>query len=271
LEKKELDKNEEGFLLITIEGKGNFTQLTAPIIQWPKELEGFDPSVKDFLDKRLVPLSGARIFRYPFISSLPGQWKIPATRLSFFNTSTRTYQIISADSILVTISSKEYKKSSTEIINSKKETSIEEANKKVSRIAFVLVISLIVAAVIYWSFSGRRKQQGPNAKQAMPVQTIDDLFLSIEDPTIPGKEFYRSIHQVTWKFLIEHYHLSGTAMNKLALTDQLNQKGNEVSSITALLYLLDHFETAMFTNIGLEENREELIKKTKAILKQLKT
>jgi hypothetical protein len=271
LEKKDLDKNEEGFLLLTVEGKGNFTQLTAPIIQWPKELEGFEPSVKDFLDKRLVPLNGARIFRYPFISSQPGHWKIPATRFSFFNTATKSYQTLYSDSLFATISSKEFKKPVGKIITDKKKSPIEEVNRRVSRIAFVLVILLIVGAITYWSFSGRRKRLKSEPLPAKPVQTIDELFLSLSDATISEREYYNRLHQSTWKYLINTYNLSGTGTNKNMLASKLEQKGNETATITELLHLLNHFETAMFTNIGLEENRTDLTDKTKTILKQLRT
>ena len=270
LEKKDLDKNEEGFLLLTVEGKGNFTQLTAPAIQWPKELEGFDPSVKDFLDKRLVPLTGARIFRYPFISSQPGDWKIPATRFSFFNIAAKNYQTLYSDSLFVTISSKEFKKPVEKIIKGEKKIPIEEVNRKVSRIAFVLVILLIVTAISYWSLSGRRKKLKSEPVVTKPAQTIDELFLPLSDAVISEKEYYDRLHQATWKYLIDTYSLSGTGTNKNLLANRLEQKGNETAIITELLHLLNHFETAMFTNIDLEENRMDLTQRTKTILKQLR-
>jgi len=272
LEKKTLDKNEEGFLLVTIEGKGNFTQLPAPIIQWPKELEGFDPSVKDFLDKRLVPLTGARIFRYPFISSQPGQWKIQINRFSFFNTVSKKYQIVSPDSVFVTINSKEFKKPVSEKTDtSKRKTSIEEVNKKVSRIAFVLVSLVITGTIAYWSFFGRRKKRITTPAITVPDQTPDDLFSLITSKNISDKEFYHEMHQTTWRYLVNAYNLSGTEMNKNTLADKMGQKGNDILTVTELLLLLNHFETAMFTNVSLEENKTELVDKIKAILKQLKT
>ena len=270
VKKKQLDKNEEGFLLITIEGKGNFTQLTAPIVQWPKELEGFEPSVKDFLDKRLVPLSGARIFSYPFISSQPGKWQIPAIHFSFFNTATKNYQAISSDSVTVNISSREYKKPATEtIIKNPKKTSIDEANKRVSRIAFALVVLLIVGAIVYWSFFSKRKpKEEPEAAISQP--SIDDLFSPVTSENISIREFYQVMYHTTWKYLAVNYRLSGTEMNKTILTNKLEQYKNDALLITELTDMLNHFETAMFTNIGLQENRGALIAKIKYVLKQLK-
>ena len=269
LKKKNLDKNEEGFLLITLEGRGNFTQITAPLIQWPRELEGFEPSVKDFLDKRLVPLSGARIFSYPFISAQPGTWKIPAAQFSFFNSATKNYQRLRSDSLVVNISSKEFKKAVNEkIVKVEKKTSIDEVNKKVSRIAFLLVLALIVGAILYWTFFSRRKIKEDRQTEPAPP-SIDDLFLPVADENISIREFYRGLHQNTWSYLAGKFDLTGTEMNKPILEFKLTQHKNNRILINELMGLLHHFETAMFTNIGLDENREELIEKTKDVLRQL--
>ena len=60
LEKDELSRNEDGYLLVHVNGQGNFNQLVAPIIQWPEGIEGFEPTVVDAFDKQQVPLKGSR-------------------------------------------------------------------------------------------------------------------------------------------------------------------------------------------------------------------
>lgn len=77
LANNQLFKNEEGTFAVEIKGKGNFTQLISPAVHWPKGLEGFEPVVKDSLDKTAVPLAGHRIFKYGFISAKPGIYTIP--------------------------------------------------------------------------------------------------------------------------------------------------------------------------------------------------
>ena len=55
VEKNNLAKDEQGTLEITLSGKGNFIQVSAPAIQWPAGVEGFEPTIKDALDKTFVP------------------------------------------------------------------------------------------------------------------------------------------------------------------------------------------------------------------------
>ena len=82
--KNKLSREEGDMLEITISGKGNFVQLNAPAVQWPKGMEGFEPSVKDSLDKSASPLTGSRTYRYPFVSATAGEYTIPGITFSFF-------------------------------------------------------------------------------------------------------------------------------------------------------------------------------------------
>lgn len=274
VEKKELDKNEEGFFIITVEGKGNFTQITAPIVQWSNEIEGFEPSVKDFLDKRNVPLSGTRVFRYPFVSAKPGKWKIPAINFSFFNTDTNNYRNISTDTLFVSISSKEFKKK--DAINSattENKISIEAANKKASRIAFTIVVLLVIGVVGYLLLKERNnKTPIDDILPEENLPTVDEIFEAINnDDNNANDKFYAGLNQSTWKYLTQLYNLSGTEMNKNILIKKMKQTGNADELINEIAILLTQFETAAFTKIDTNENRMELIEKTKSVLKEIKS
>jgi len=273
VDKYELDKNEQGFLTVTIEGKGNFTQITPPVIQWPKELEGFEPTVKDFLDKRNVPLTGGRIFRYPFISSTPGKWTIPSVSFSFFSSAARNYKTFSEDSMIVSISSKEFKKAEVVPVDTReKKVSIDEANKKVSRIAVTLVAIAIIAALSFWLFKGKKKKEPEATEPVIQPPSVDDFFTPVStDESITGKDFYKSLQQATWSFLSAQYNLAGSGMNKYFLNAILKQSGNEQSLIDELVNELNFLETALFTGLEANENRNELVEKMQSILKRLKT
>jgi hypothetical protein len=272
IDKNELDKNEQGFLTVTIEGKGNFTQITPPVIQWPKELEGFEPTVKDFLDKRNVPLNGGRIFKYPFISSTPGKWRIPAVSFSYFSSAAHNYRTVSADSMIVNISSKEFKKTETVPADTgEKKVSIEEANKRVSRIAVSLVAIAIIAALSFWLFKGKRKKEPERNEPVVKPPSLDDFLASVStDETVPAKEFYKSLQQASWNYLAAKYKLSGSGMNKYSLTATLKQTGNEQSVIDELVNELNFLETSLFTGLEANENSAELISKMLSILSKLK-
>jgi hypothetical protein len=107
--------NEEGFFEVMISGKGNFTQLNAPEIKWPKGIEGFAPIIKDSMDKMKFPLEGFRIFRYPFIASKPGNYELPAIRFSFFESNAKQYKTASSLTQQVLVSNKILKTATPDI------------------------------------------------------------------------------------------------------------------------------------------------------------
>jgi hypothetical protein len=273
IEKNELDRNEQGFLTITVEGRGNFTQITPPVIQWPQELEGFEPTVKDFLDKRNVPLTGSRIFRYPFVSSAPGKWTIAAPGFCFFNTQTHSYKTITVDRLTVTITAKEFRKAeSASGETGEKKVSIEQANKRVSRTAFTLVAIAVVSALSYWAFKGRRKKYQEVIDPDIPLPAVDFFFGSInKDETVADKDFFKAVQQAAWLFLSAHYQLSGSGMNKDSLAAALRLAGNDELLIEGLMDELNILETALFTGIELNEsNRAERVEKMRSLLARLK-
>jgi hypothetical protein len=272
LEKNGLEKNEEGFLVIRIEGKGNFTQVTVPRIDWPKELEGFEPAITDLFDNRNVPLSGSRVFKYPFISSVPGTWTIPSAHFSFYNTDSNKYRSISTVSNKVAISNKEFKKKETAAAApGEKPVSIEAVNKKASRFAFMLVALLVIAVVAYLLYKERNSKKGmPVIIPEIKLPSAGEIFepLSI-DENITSDNFYPLLQQCTWKYLTQLYNLSGTEMNKNVLAKKMAQHGNNQQLIDDITILLKQFETAIFTKMETDENMPELVEKTKSVLKKI--
>ncbi|HET6994015.1 MAG TPA: BatD family protein, partial [Chitinophagaceae bacterium] len=109
LEKPEIARNEEGAFIITVSGKGNFTQLSAPAVEWPNGIETFEPIIKDSLDKTQAPLRGSRSFRFPFISSQPGTYTFPSVSFSFFDPDSNRYKTISSQPAKVVVSNTEKK------------------------------------------------------------------------------------------------------------------------------------------------------------------
>lgn len=94
LEKNSFGINETGKLMITISGEGNLQLLTAPKISWPNDAEAFDPTIKSNIFHNTVPLSGSKIFIFPFSSNRQGNYILPSISFSFFNPQKEKYQTI---------------------------------------------------------------------------------------------------------------------------------------------------------------------------------
>ena len=142
----ELAKNEEGMLEVTINGTGNFIQLTAPSINWPEGIDAFEPTVKDNFDKNISPLTGTRTFRFPFVCSLKGLNIIPPIQFNYFDIDSNSYKTITTSIVKLDV----IEVQRVNPAETKSKTSMTDVNKTSSRLAAGIVIGLVLLVLIYW-------------------------------------------------------------------------------------------------------------------------
>ncbi|MGQ0739839.1 MAG: BatD family protein [Bacteroidota bacterium] len=264
----QLAKDEQGVLEITISGKGNFTQLDAPVLQWPGGVEGFEPVLKDDLDKTKVPLHGKRTFSFPFVCAAPGSYKMPPVIFSYFDTDSNAYKTIISNSPEVTVSNKE--KKIPEIVKPK--TSFAEQNERAARIAGGIAVAAVLAIIGYWIF--KKKEPEPAAavtgQPAMP--SGEELLKPVYGVLAGGdREFYSALQSAIWLFASQRFGLSGSEMNKQALMATMNERLTDKSLSGQLLLVLETCEAGMFTNAALSESKEELLCQAKDVLEKTDT
>jgi hypothetical protein len=264
--KSRLSKNEEGLLEISIKGKGNFVQLDAPVIRWPAGMEGFAPAIKDSLDKSVVPLKGSRTFRFPFVCVNAGTYNLPAISFSFFDTDSNSYKTVSAKGLEVRVSNTVQRNS----LPQKKNTSIAAQSEKASRIAVIIIASLVLAILLYW---GLIKKEKPAAiiipeKPALPAIPVllEPVYLSM---TGESNIFFRELHGATWNFLHQRFGFSGSEMNKQLVQSRMNDAGIDDNTIQQLLTVLSQCETGIFTNADLGDDKEALMQRIKTVLEKI--
>lgn len=86
-------------LTLVISGKGNFIQLTPPVVAWPRGFEPFEPVVEEDLDPTSVPVSGRKIYRYAFAADSMGSFQIPPVQLTYFDPARAAYATTRTDSL----------------------------------------------------------------------------------------------------------------------------------------------------------------------------
>lgn len=77
--------NEAINLKLEFRGNGNLGLIGAPEIQWPKDLEVFDPEIQDRITTDLQGQRGRRSFTYLVIPRAPGQYSVSLPELSYFD------------------------------------------------------------------------------------------------------------------------------------------------------------------------------------------
>jgi hypothetical protein len=95
LSRSQLKANEAADLTLTFSGRGNLGLLGEPDVQWPSDLEVFDPEVKDRITTTVNGVSGSRTYSYVLIPRSAGRYQLPALTFSYFNTNTNRYETLS--------------------------------------------------------------------------------------------------------------------------------------------------------------------------------
>lgn len=259
-----LAKNEQGFLEITISGKGNFTQVDAPVMQWPAGVEGFEPVLKDELDKTRIPLQGHRTFRYPFVCAAPGHYSLPAVSFSYFDPDSNSYKTIKANSITVEMGNEV-----------KKETVVEnpngfsaEQNEKAAWTAGLIAVAALLLILLYWIFGKKDKKLTTTVQVEKPAQPSAEELLQPVYELVAGndREFYTALQSAIWSFAGQRFGLSGSTMSKQGLAAIMNERMPGQPIPRQLVEILETCEAGIFTGAVLSEGKENLLLQTKELM-----
>lgn len=265
LQKNELAKNEEGDLVITINGKGNFTQLSPPVIQWPEGIDGFEPTVTDVLDHTQSPMNGKREFHFRFVSVKHGNYSLPTVKFSFFNPDTNNYKTISSGAIDLKITNLEKAVEKVDI-------KANEPNDHTSYLLWWVAGTLLLAVILFLLVKKMKlkKTETIVGSTESSTKTVTELlqpayvFSEADD-----KMFYNTLRNCIWGFFTEHFGLTGSSMNKASLSKAMQQKAVDERYRNAAMEILDQCETGIFTSVESVGEKKKLLQQTKEVLEKI--
>lgn len=266
LTKTRLARNEEGALVLTVSGTGNFIQLSAPEVSWPDGIEAFGASVTDKLDRSAVPLQGSRSFRFPIVCSREGSYRIPPLRLSFFDTDSNRYRTVQSAPLDLQVDAEEIKEKPP----AEQGTPIAVTSERAARTAIVIVLVLVTVVLLYWAFKKRERPVVPVAVpgelRVSPLAKLDAVRQLIPES---DSVFYGALHQATWELVAERFSLSGSSQSKQLLLEKLKEKGIPEDISTRFLVLLGDVETVLYTGAVLQQEREALLEEARFLLEKI--
>lgn len=97
LDKTETRSNEAVNLKITVSGDGNLYQLQAPDLEFPPDIEAYDPKVSDNIKVSGTGISGSRTFEYVLIPRYAGEFKIGPFSFSYFDAKASKFKTVKQD------------------------------------------------------------------------------------------------------------------------------------------------------------------------------
>jgi len=263
LDKDSLTTDDAGKLKFLLSGDGNLTLIPAPEIAWPAGLEGYEPTVKDGLNKASVPVSGSKIFDYPFTFAAPGTYVIPAVEFGFFDNLSGKYKTVSTKPITVNVKKGTGKKQAIVLTDNRgrKESFFEMIFTKRWMIV-VPVALLIIGGLLIWLWADKKKQQKavppvpeeaevkiPTTVMLQPLQQTEQALLHND-----VRNFYATLNTELYRFFADKLQLPPEQLGKRAIADGLDKAGVSVVDSFAVQKLLEDISLQLYTPMA-DENK----------------
>jgi hypothetical protein len=187
LEKEQWRENGNGKLKVRIKGNGNFVQLTAPDIHWPRGVDMFEPAASERLQKEAVPVSGMRTYTYTLTADSTGAYAIPPIGFTYFDLAAKKYKTIGTDSIYFTV----LKASGKSVLRLSIRKRLPGSQSYVWWLAAVGVLAM-GSMVIFWNYRIRRKPVATPRPERSP---FPDFEKQVRDLSSTDAQAYRILQQ----------------------------------------------------------------------------
>ena len=97
LDKSETKSNEAVTLKVTVSGDGNLYQMQPLDIEFPPDIEVYDPKTSDNIKANANGISGSRTFEYVLIPRYSGDFKIGPFSMSYFDPKSKSFKTSSQE------------------------------------------------------------------------------------------------------------------------------------------------------------------------------
>lgn len=290
VEKSTIGTDDAGRMAVVISGEGNLQMINAPTITWPAGIEGFDSKATDDLYKGTVPVSGRKIFEFPFTVSKAGTYQIPPLNFSFFDLRDGSYKTISTKPIDITVTKGTGKPKSL-----KNDTRVNHDGNYLARFfnnrlrAVSLFAVLIILGLILWLNKDAKKGSEPTEPSAVSSQEqsaesdekeTEELLLTQGNPLAASEEclqrgeaglFYTQLNQELKFYLSRKFAIPAEELNRKNIIEQLDQKGVNNETSVQLQELMDRIEWELYTPHADMVKLKDMYERTEDIIQLLNT
>ncbi len=269
VEKDSFATDDAGRMKVMLSGKGNITLVAAPEIAWPKGLDGYEPTIKDGVNKLAVPVSGSKIFDYAFTAAKEGDYTIPPVSFNFFDVVSGKYKMVSTKPFTIhVIKGKGRKPLKVATENNSQQESFAHKIFTHRWMIVLPVALLVITGLLFWLKADKKKQNEkllaaalqqkeaerniPDSITANPMeQTASALFKN------DVKQFYKTLDKELHVFLAQKLHLSPEGISKKAIADKLDKTGVPLSDSLAIQKLLEDIGMQLYTPVADENKMQE--------------
>ncbi len=266
---KSVRTNDAVTIKVIISGTGNLKLMSNPEIKFPDNFETYDPKVDNKFRLTNSGLSGSKVIEYLVIPRDPGNYKIPAAKLTYFDSKSHSYKTLNTEEYdlhvekgagnaaqaIANFTDKEDLKVLNEDIRYIKQNDVKMQPKGDfffnSLIYWCLYIIPAIAFIIF--FIMYRNQILANANIAK-MRTKKANKIAVKRMKLAGKllaankkdEFYDEVLKALWGYISDKLSIPVSRLSKDNIEDELQKYGVEDSLIKDFISALKDCEFARF-------------------------
>ena len=271
--------NDAVTLKLNISGSGNMKLIKNPALKFPDGFELYDPKVINNFKTSIAGVSGTKTIEYLFIPRHSGNFEIPSTEISYFDTQEKTYKTLRTPAYKLQVAKgdgteapvvaggnyvdkqdvKQLGKDIRFIQTNKFEISKEEEPVFGTLTCWLLyLIPLSISLVLFIFF---RKQAKENANLVLvknrKANKLAQKRLKLAQKLLhEGNKdaFYEEVMKATWTYLSDKLSIPVASLTKERVEDELNAYKVDTEIIKQFVSILNTCEFARFApNTGQQE------------------
>lgn len=279
LSPQQVNVNEPVILSVILTGSGNLRMLEKPEVQFPLNLEAFDPNVNDNIRVSPSGVSGSRSFEYLLIPRTGGTFEIPPIQFTFFDPASGRYVTRTGGPFTVEVSGTG--QASGEGAGSLNQEEVRYLTSDIrflknqsftlkplgslffrSRLYYGLLfgsIALFGLFLILWRrqirIRGNAALMRNRKAQKMAVKRLKKAGVFLQKSS--SNEFYDEIFRALWGYLADKLNIPVSKLNKEEVLLVFQNKGVSNDLATRFLEALNECEFARFAPGAPEVRMEE--------------
>nr|WP_226905072.1 BatD family protein [Pedobacter schmidteae] len=291
VDKSALKANEALNYTLKISGSGNLKLLKAPTVNFPADLEKYDPKINDHITESLSGVTGSREYTYLLIPRHEGEYHIEPLKFSYFNPVTEKYVSLSTAPFHLKVA-KGAPGSNVTAYASGNQQDIKMLAKDIAYIktgsaglhkkgegfygSAAYYVLLCLGPILFIGAFAYRKQYRENNRDQVKVKGRNANKVAAKHLANAQKQlqagnttlFYQDVYKGLYQYLGDKFNIAAADLNKEHITAQLTVAGIKTPLINQLTETLDLCEMARYAPVtGISE--QEVFDKAKSIINDI--
>ncbi|WP_316815507.1 BatD family protein [Pedobacter nyackensis] len=291
VDKSSLKANEALNYTLKISGSGNLKLLKAPTVNFPADLEKYDPKINDRITESLSGVSGTREYTYLLIPRHEGNYTIEPLKFSYFNPATEKYVTLNAASFDLKVAKgapgsnvtayssgnqQDIKMLAKDIAYIKTDTSGLHQKDSVFYGSAAYYALMCLGPLLFVGALAYRKQYRENNKDQVKVKGRNANKIAAKHLANAQKQllagdktlFYQDVYKGLYQYLSDKFNIPAAELNKDNITETLRNASVKEPLINQLTDTLDLCEMARYAPVtGIAE--QEVFDKAKSIINDI--